>query len=65
VILDGAIIPADREKTASVHGEVITASPRKIGDIARAVLVLTHFEYSYIRSTSVADPLSHPWRSAP
>jgi hypothetical protein len=26
----------------------ITASPSKIGDIARAALVLTHFEYDYI-----------------
>ena len=26
----------------------ITASPSKIGDIARAALVLTHFEYRYI-----------------
>jgi DDE superfamily endonuclease len=26
----------------------ITASPGKIGDIARAVLVLTHFEHGYI-----------------
>jgi len=26
----------------------ITASPSKIGDIARAALVLTHFEYGYI-----------------
>ena len=26
----------------------ITASPGKIGDIARAALVLTHFEYGYI-----------------
>ena len=25
----------------------ITASPSKIGDIARAALVLTHFEYGY------------------
>jgi DDE superfamily endonuclease len=27
----------------------ITASPSKIGDIARAALVLTHFEYGYIK----------------
>jgi hypothetical protein len=27
----------------------ITASPGRIGDIARAALVLTHFEYSYIK----------------
>jgi hypothetical protein len=27
----------------------ITASPGKIGDIARATLVLTHFEYGYIK----------------
>jgi hypothetical protein len=27
----------------------ITASPGKIGDIARAALVLTHFEYAYIK----------------
>ena len=27
----------------------ITASPGKIGDIARAALVLTHFEHGYIR----------------
>jgi hypothetical protein len=27
----------------------ITASPGKIGDIARAALVLTHFEYGYVR----------------
>ena len=27
----------------------ITASPSKIGDIARAALVLTHFEHSYIK----------------
>jgi DDE superfamily endonuclease len=27
----------------------ITASPSKIGGIARAVLVLTHFEYGYIK----------------
>ena len=27
----------------------ITASPSKIGDIARAALVLTHFEYRYIK----------------
>ena len=26
----------------------ITASPSKIGDIARAALVLTHFEYGYL-----------------
>jgi hypothetical protein len=26
----------------------ITASPGKIGDIARAALVLTHFEHGYI-----------------
>jgi hypothetical protein len=26
----------------------ITASPSKIGDITRAVLVLTHFEHDYI-----------------
>jgi hypothetical protein len=26
----------------------ITASPSKIGDIARAALILTHFEHSYI-----------------
>jgi DDE superfamily endonuclease len=26
----------------------ITASPSKIGDIARAALVLTHFEYGYV-----------------
>jgi hypothetical protein len=26
----------------------ITASPSKIGDIARAALILTHFEYRYI-----------------
>jgi len=26
----------------------ITASPRKISDIARAALVLPHFEYGYI-----------------
>jgi hypothetical protein len=26
----------------------ITASPRKIGDIARAALILTHFEHGYI-----------------
>jgi hypothetical protein len=29
----------------------ITASPSKIGDIARAALVLTHFEYGYIPRT--------------
>ena len=28
---------------------LITASPSKIGDIARAALVLTHFEYGYIK----------------
>ena len=27
----------------------VTASPSKIGDIARAALVLTHFEYGYIK----------------
>jgi DDE superfamily endonuclease len=27
----------------------ITASPSKIGDIARAALVLTHFEHDYIK----------------
>jgi hypothetical protein len=27
----------------------ITVSPGKIGDIARAALVLTHFEYGYIK----------------
>ena len=27
----------------------ITTSPGKIGDIARAALVLTHFEYGYIK----------------
>ena len=27
----------------------ITASPSKIGDIARAALVLTHFEHGYIK----------------
>jgi hypothetical protein len=27
----------------------ITASPSKIGDIARAALILTHFEHSYIK----------------
>jgi hypothetical protein len=26
----------------------VTASPAKIGDIARAALVLTHFEHGYI-----------------
>ncbi len=26
----------------------ITASPGKIGDIARAALILTHFEHGYI-----------------
>ncbi len=26
----------------------ITASPSKIGDIARAALILTHFEHGYI-----------------
>jgi uncharacterized glyoxalase superfamily protein PhnB len=26
----------------------VTASPGKIGDIARAALVLTHFEHGYI-----------------
>ena len=26
----------------------LTASPSKIGDIARAALVLTHFEHGYI-----------------
>ena len=30
----------------------ITASPSKIGDIARAALVLTHFEHSYIKSSA-------------
>jgi hypothetical protein len=30
----------------SVHD--ITAGPSKIGDVARAALVLTHFEYGYI-----------------
>jgi len=29
--------------------QYITASPSKIGDIARAALVLTHFEYRYIK----------------
>jgi hypothetical protein len=29
--------------------QYITASPCKIGDIARAALVLTHFEYGYIK----------------
>ncbi|MGW4410441.1 hypothetical protein ACWEJ6_40830 [Nonomuraea sp. NPDC004702] len=28
-----------------------TASPRKIGDIAHAALVLTHFEHSYLAAT--------------
>ncbi len=27
----------------------VTASPSKIGDIARAALVLTHFEHGYLR----------------
>jgi hypothetical protein len=27
----------------------VTASPSRIGDIARAALVLTHFEYGYIK----------------
>jgi len=27
----------------------ITASPSKIGDIARAALVLTHFEHGYLK----------------
>jgi hypothetical protein len=27
----------------------ITVSPGKVGDIARAALVLTHFEYGYIK----------------
>jgi hypothetical protein len=27
----------------------ITASPSRIGDIARAALVLTHFEHGYIK----------------
>ena len=27
----------------------VTASPSKIGDIARAALVLTHFEHGYIK----------------
>ncbi len=53
LILDGKIIPCDRckEPAVSVRGEVIdliTASPSKIGDIARAALVLTHFEHGYI-----------------
>ena len=29
----------------------ITASPRKVGDIVRAALVLTHFEYRYLPNT--------------
>jgi hypothetical protein len=29
----------------------ITASPSKIGEIARAALVLTHFEHGYITGT--------------
>ena len=28
--------------------DLIIASPRKIGDIARAALVLTHFDHGYI-----------------
>jgi hypothetical protein len=35
----------------------ITASPSKIGDIARAALVLTHFEHGYITGdSSSAEP---------
>lgn len=35
----------------------ITASPSKIGDIARAALVLTHFEHGYITGDSTsAEP---------
>jgi hypothetical protein len=33
----------------------ITASPGKIGDIARAALVLTHFEHGYITSTATSN----------
>jgi hypothetical protein len=32
----------------SLRCQHITASPSKIGDIAPAALVLTHFEYGYI-----------------
>jgi hypothetical protein len=28
----------------------MSANPSKIGDIARAALVLTHFEYGYCRA---------------
>jgi hypothetical protein len=30
------------------HPQAITASPGKIGDIARDALVLSHFEYGYL-----------------
>jgi hypothetical protein len=32
----------------------ITASPGKTGDIARAALVLTHFEHGYVEWTSLS-----------
>jgi hypothetical protein len=38
-----------RERTARTPWPVhVTASPSKIGGIARAALVLTHFEHGYI-----------------
>lgn len=41
----GFVLLAGRWRTL----QHITASPGKIGDIARAALVLTHFEHSYIK----------------
>jgi hypothetical protein len=39
----------------------ITASPSKIGDIARAALVLTHFEHGHITGdSSSAEPAGFP-----
>ena len=40
----------------------ITASPGKIGDIARAALVLTHFEHGYIKPVSAHMSARVGWR---
>lgn len=61
VIRDGKLFNTDRlaETTVSVNGAAIdvgrrrtlrhsTASPRQVGDILRAALHLTHYEYRYL-----------------
>ena len=43
----------------------VTPSPSKIGDIARAALVLTHFEHGYITHKSRRDPSRYGTRAMP